>query len=169
MQNIGRLKRREETTYKPKDTWTLEDDLLFLKYCPSKRDRCFHMMARDTGTRTYELLKLKIKDVVLTQKEESGQWYAEVVVNGKTGSRSLAMLYSIYLSTRLGLKITQSKAIQMLHYSVQYKTREILEEDYLKVQYTEFTQPTKSNTFPSLQLQLSKAAILQFHRKTRKR
>ena len=95
MQNIGRLKRREQTTYKPTDTWTLEDDLIFLKYCPSKRDRCFHMMGRDTGTRTHELLKLKIKDIVLTQNAESAQWYAEVMVNGKTGSRSLPMFYSI--------------------------------------------------------------------------
>jgi hypothetical protein len=83
------------TTYKPTDVWTLEDDLIFLKYCPSKRDRCFHMMARDTGTRTHELLKLKIKDVVLIQQVETGQWYAEVTVNGKTGSRSLPMFYSI--------------------------------------------------------------------------
>ncbi|MFL6482444.1 MAG: hypothetical protein ACJ70R_05910 [Nitrososphaera sp.] len=169
MQNIGRLKRREQTTYKPTDTWTLEDDLIFIKYCPSKRDKCFHMMGRDTGTRTHELLKLKIKDIVLTQNVESSQWYAEVMVNGKTGSRSLVMLYSIYPTTRRGLKITQLKTIQMLHYFVDHKTRKTLADDYLRVQYTKFTQSTKSNTFASLQLQLMKVEILQFQQKTRKR
>lgn len=61
MQNLGRLKRREQTTYKPTHVWTLEDDLIWLKYCPSKREKAFLTMARDTGTRTHELLKLKIK------------------------------------------------------------------------------------------------------------
>jgi hypothetical protein len=39
IQNIGRLKRREQTTYKPTDVWTLKDDVIFLKYCTSKREK----------------------------------------------------------------------------------------------------------------------------------
>jgi hypothetical protein len=35
--NIPKLKRREQSIYKPTDLWTPHDDLLFLKYCPSKR------------------------------------------------------------------------------------------------------------------------------------
>ncbi|HET6726420.1 MAG TPA: hypothetical protein VFH19_00165 [Nitrososphaeraceae archaeon] len=40
--NIKRLKRKEKSVYKPTDMWTQEDDLVFLKYCPSKRDRAYH-------------------------------------------------------------------------------------------------------------------------------
>ncbi|MDQ5869944.1 MAG: hypothetical protein M3530_09505, partial [Thermoproteota archaeon] len=36
--NIPQLRRKEKSIYKPSDMWTAEDDLLFLKYCPSKRD-----------------------------------------------------------------------------------------------------------------------------------
>lgn len=40
--NIERLKRKEKSVYKPTDMWTQEDELVFLKYCPSKRDRAYH-------------------------------------------------------------------------------------------------------------------------------
>lgn len=64
IQNLKLLKRKEKSTYKPTDMWTQEDDLLFLKYCPSKRDRAYHAISRDSSCRPHELLKLKIKDVV---------------------------------------------------------------------------------------------------------
>lgn len=64
IQNLKQLKRKEKSTYKPSDMWTQEDDLLFLKYCPSKRDRAYHAISRDSSCRPHELLKLKIKDVV---------------------------------------------------------------------------------------------------------
>lgn len=64
IQNIKRLGRKEKSTYKPSDMWTQEDDILFLKYCPSKRDRAYHMMSRDTSCRPSEILNLKKKDVV---------------------------------------------------------------------------------------------------------
>src|SRR5918994_6640058 len=41
IENIPKLKRKEISIYKPTDLWILEDDFLFLKYCPSKRDRCY--------------------------------------------------------------------------------------------------------------------------------
>jgi integrase len=63
VENIRQLKCKEKSIYKPTDMWTSEDDLLFLKYCPSKRMKCFHMMAKDTSCRPHELLKLRIKDV----------------------------------------------------------------------------------------------------------
>ena len=84
------LKRREQSIYKPTDLWTVEDDLLFLKYCPNKRDRCYHAISRDTSCRPHEILKLRIKDVA----GENCQ-YAEVVVNGKTGSRTVPLFNSI--------------------------------------------------------------------------
>jgi hypothetical protein len=33
--NIPELKRKEKSIYMPSDIWTQQDDLLFLKYCPS--------------------------------------------------------------------------------------------------------------------------------------
>jgi hypothetical protein len=62
VENIAKLKRNEQSIYKPTDLWTHEDDLLFLKYCPDKRIKCYHTMSRDLSCRPHELLKLKIKD-----------------------------------------------------------------------------------------------------------
>lgn len=67
IKNIPPLKRKEQSIYKPSDLWTSEDDLLFLKYCPSKRIKCFHAMSRDTSCRPHELLKLHIKDIIWTR------------------------------------------------------------------------------------------------------
>ena len=52
--DIARLKRKEQSVYKPSDMWT-HDDLLFLKYCPSIRDRCYHAISRDSSCRPHEL------------------------------------------------------------------------------------------------------------------
>ena len=46
IENIPQLKRKEKSIYKPSDLWTQQDDLLFLKYCPSKRDKCYHAVSR---------------------------------------------------------------------------------------------------------------------------
>ncbi len=93
VQNIPELKRKEKSIYKPTDLWTEEDDLLFLKYCPSKRDRCYHMISRDTSCRPHEILKLKIKDVVF--QTTGSRQYAQVLVNGKTGTRHVPLINSI--------------------------------------------------------------------------
>ena len=93
MENIQQLKRKEKSIYKPTDLWTAEDDLLFLKYCPSKRNKCYHAMAYDTGCRPHELLKLRIRDIVF--KNRGDRQYAEVLVNGKTGSRHIPLIDSI--------------------------------------------------------------------------
>jgi integrase len=93
MNGIAKLKRREKSIYKPTDLWTAEDDILFLKYCPSKRDRCYHMISRDSSCRPHEILKLKIKDVVF--KMVGDKQYAEILVNGKTGQRHIPLINSI--------------------------------------------------------------------------
>jgi hypothetical protein len=67
------LKRKETSIYKPTDLWTTEDDLLFLKFCPSKRMKCYHAMARDTSCRPHELLKLRIKDIVFLKQQQQAQ------------------------------------------------------------------------------------------------
>lgn len=94
MQGIKRLPRKEKSPYKPSDLWTEEEHLLFLKYCPSKRDKAFHAMANDTSARPHELLNLKIKDIVF-KRAENGIQYAEVLVSGKTKSRTLPLISSI--------------------------------------------------------------------------
>jgi integrase/recombinase XerD len=91
--NIPALPRKEKSIYKPSDLWTEDDDFIFLKYCPSKRDKCFHAMSWDTGCRPHELLKLRIKDVSFKIYEK--KQYAEVFVNGKTGTRHIPLIDSI--------------------------------------------------------------------------
>jgi integrase/recombinase XerD len=91
--DIAQLKRKEVSCYKPSDLWSQEDDLLFLKWVTNKRDRCYHTMSRDLSARPHEILNLKIKDVVF--KNVNGYQYAEVLVNGKTGSRYIPLIQSI--------------------------------------------------------------------------
>jgi integrase len=91
--DIPQLKRREKSCYKPTDLWTQEDDLLFLKWVTDKRDRCYHTMARDLSARPHEILSLKIKDIVF--KTTGKVQYAEVLVNGKTGTRPIPLIQSI--------------------------------------------------------------------------
>ena len=93
VENIPALKRKEQSIYKPTDLWTAEDDLLFLKYCPSKRLKCYHTMSSDLSAQPSEILGLRIKDV--TWKRIEDKQYAEVLVNGKTGSRNLLLIDSI--------------------------------------------------------------------------
>ena len=45
MNGIKRLPRMEKSPYKPSDLWTQEEHEVFLKYCPSIRDRLYHAMA----------------------------------------------------------------------------------------------------------------------------
>jgi integrase len=94
IENIPELTRKEKSIYKPTDLWTEEDDSLFIKYCPNPRDKCYHAMSRDSACRPHELLKLRIKDVVFKLAPDKKQ-YAEVVVNGKTGTRSIPLINSI--------------------------------------------------------------------------
>lgn len=93
VENIPQLKRKEQSIYKPSDLWSQEDDLLFLKYCQSKRMKCYHAMSRDTGCRPHELLKLRIKDVMF--KNAGDKQYAEVLLTGKTGSRHIPLIDSL--------------------------------------------------------------------------
>jgi integrase len=91
---IKQLKRKEVSCYKPSDLWSQEDDLVFLKWVINKRDRCYHTMARDLSARPHEILNLKIKEIVFKAAGNSKQ-YAEVLVNGKTGTRHIPLIQSI--------------------------------------------------------------------------
>jgi hypothetical protein len=84
---------KNEKSFKTSDLWTEKNDLLFLKYCPSRCDKCYHMVSRDTSCRPHEIPKLKIKDIGF--KTAGNNQYAEVLVNGKTGSRHIPLINSI--------------------------------------------------------------------------
>jgi integrase len=93
MENIVEQKRKEVSIYKPSDLWAPTEDLLFLKYCSSKRDKCYHAISRDLSARPHEILKLKVGDA--TFKNLGTSQYCEVVVNGKTGTRPIPLINSI--------------------------------------------------------------------------
>src|SRR5919199_775633 len=95
---IPKLKRKEISCYNPSDLWTQEDDLLFLKWVTNKRDRCYHTMSRDLSARPHEILGLTIKDIMFKRAAAGGnnnRQYAEVLVNGKTGTRHIPLIQSI--------------------------------------------------------------------------
>ncbi len=60
MQGIRQLPRKQNTSYRPSDIWQPSEHAIFLSYCPSKRDRCYHAMAYDTSARPKEILKTTI-------------------------------------------------------------------------------------------------------------
>jgi integrase/recombinase XerD len=94
MKNIPQLKRKEVSTIKPSDLWTEEDDQLFLKYCGNKRDKAYHTIARDSSCRPGEILNLRIRDLKFMISEDKKQ-YAQILVNGKTGSRHLPLFSAL--------------------------------------------------------------------------
>jgi integrase len=91
--NLAPPRRKEITTYKPTDLWTEADDLLFCKYCPSKRDRAYHMVARDVGVRPGGLLNLKMKDIVW--KNTDSYQIAEITVRDKTGVHTVPIIQGV--------------------------------------------------------------------------
>jgi hypothetical protein len=67
-----------------------------LKYCPEKRDKCYHAMANDTSCRPSELLHLKINDIKIKISSTTGMQYAEVhITKSKTKPRTLPLIFSI--------------------------------------------------------------------------
>ena len=95
MKGIKQLPRKEKTPYKPSDLWESREHAIFLKYCPSIRDKCYHSLANDMSARPHEILNLKIKDIVFKVTDE-GKQYAEVVIKGgKTRPRTIPLIDSI--------------------------------------------------------------------------
>ena len=77
MQGIKRLPRKEKIRYKASDIWEAREHAMFLKYCPDKRDRCYHAMANDMSARPHEILGVKISDIKFNITDDGIQ-YAEV-------------------------------------------------------------------------------------------
>lgn len=95
MQGVKILARKERSPYKPCDIWTNEEHAVFLKYCPEKRDRCYHSMANDTSARPHELLALRIRDVQF-KMSTTGIQYAEVHLSeSKTKPRTIPLIFSV--------------------------------------------------------------------------
>lgn len=95
MKHIVQLHRKEKSIYKASDLWTEQDDMLFIKYCKSKRDIAYHVLSRDSSCRPSELLNLKISDVHFKRTPDGTKQYAEILVSGKTGSRHIPLFYSV--------------------------------------------------------------------------
>jgi len=109
MQGVKKLSRKNNTSYKPDDIWESRDHAIFLKYCPLKRDRCYHAMAIDMSARPHEILNLRIKDIKFHVNDEGIQ-YAEVrITNGKTGSRTVPLIDSLpYLKEYISSSLSSS-------------------------------------------------------------
>jgi integrase len=95
MTGIRKLPSQEKSPYKPSNLWDAREHSIFLKYCPSKRDRCYHAMANDMSTRPHELLNLKIKDITFKVTEEGNQYAEVLITGGKTKPRTLPLIDSI--------------------------------------------------------------------------
>jgi integrase len=95
MQGVRKLPRKEKTSYKPSDIWEAREHAVFLKYCPFKRDRCYHALASDMSARPHEILNLKVKDIKFNITDD-GIHYAEVrITQGKTGPRTVPLIDSL--------------------------------------------------------------------------
>src|SRR5688572_17179819 len=77
MSGVKRLTRKEISRYSPSDLWTPREAEVFLKYCPSKRDKAYLSMALDTSARPHELLNIKIEDVKFKTSADGLKQYAE--------------------------------------------------------------------------------------------
>jgi len=90
VENLGKVKidRKKDRPYKHTDMWTLENHNIFFKYCPSKKIKCYHAIAVDTGARPHEILGLKIEDIIWPLDGKPPTF----TVSGKTGSRPLPLL-----------------------------------------------------------------------------
>jgi integrase len=148
MSGIRRLPRMEKSAYKPSDLWSEEEHEIFLKYCPSARDKAFHSMAFDTSARPSELLALRIGDIFF-RKAHDGTQYGEIVVTGKTKSRTLPLISSLpYLKQYLQVhpQGTNPGAWLFISYSKQNNLGRITRDGLLK----KYVQYYKKRFFPSL-------------------
>jgi integrase len=94
MQNVKPLPRKEFSNYEDHELWLDPDcNRIFLRYCPSVRDRAFHAMMFDTSCRPKELMTAKIEDIQFID-EGYNQRYAIIRVVGKSGKRIKKMLYN---------------------------------------------------------------------------
>ena len=80
-------------TYRPIDMWMPNQQLVFLKYCPNPKIKCYHAIATFTGARPHEILGLKIGDLKWLPNGEG----VIFEVTGKTGSRTLKIMVPFFM------------------------------------------------------------------------
>ena len=113
------------------------------------RDRCYHMISRDSSCRPSEILNLRIRDVVF--KTTGNHQYAEILVNGKTGSRHIPLLSSLpYVKEWLELHPQRGNSNTYLISSFTRRTKfgDKMKPHSLNVIYRKY----KEEFFPSLLL-----------------
>jgi integrase len=155
VQGIKQLSRKEKSPYKPSDIWTAEEHAVFLKYCPEKRDRCYHSVANDTSARPHELLSLRIKDVKFMLSESTGKQYAEVhLFESKTKPRTIPLIFSVpYVKDWIESHPKLNEGDASLFPSLaDYNFGAQLSENAL---YKQYTRTYKNRYFPSLLLESS--------------
>lgn len=116
--------------------WDLDDNEVFLKYCPDPRIKGYHALAIDTGARPHELLRLKIEDIIWPPDGQPPKF----ILNGKTGPRvNSSMRYHKYLRNFIDQHPKRSIPSSILFYSK--KTGGILNEDALRLIYVDKLKP----------------------------
>jgi integrase len=95
MRGVKRLPRKTKSPYEPSDIWDAREHSVFLKYCPSARDRCYHSMACDMSARPHELLNLKISDLHFKLTDEGVQYAEVLITGGKTKPRTIPIIDSL--------------------------------------------------------------------------
>ena len=91
---IENKRNKTQSIYGPADIWTEEEILIAIASLDHPRDKAMIAMLYDLAARPHELMKLKIKDVVLREN------YAQVKLTDHTGERILPITLSFpYLLT----------------------------------------------------------------------
>ena len=85
---IKKKKNKRDSSYTPNDVWEIDDLLLAIKYCDNIRDKAVLTIGWDMVSRNHELVKVKIKDIIIKEK------YAEVSTSWdtKTGTRTCPII-----------------------------------------------------------------------------
>src|SRR6476619_32282 len=95
------------------------------------------MISRDTSCRPSEILRIKVKEIVF--KMVGNRQYAEVLVNGKTGSRHIPLINSLpYVKDYLDDNVSDPNS-----YLIRSKKFSKLNSSSLNVVYTKY----KKNIF----------------------
>lgn len=69
--------------------------MIFLKYCPEKRDMCYHFMTNETSARPHEPLSIRTGDIIF-KTPSTGSQYAEIhIADSKTSPRTLPLIFSL--------------------------------------------------------------------------
>jgi integrase len=150
VQGVKQLPRTEKSPYQPLDIWTNEEHAIFLKYCPERRDKCYHSVANDTSARPHELLSLRIKDIKFKLSESTGKKYAEVhLFESKTRPRTLPLIFSLpYVKDWIESHPRRNEDDAFLFPSLaDYNFGDRLSENAL---YKQYTRTYKMRYFPSL-------------------